>query len=226
MTSEDPVIDPGWGVELSRAARRWPVTLRHGGVLLRPIRVRDRREWDRVREANRHWLGPWDATMPPGGRPGPRTYAGFVRMLTRQARHGLALPWLVAVTEQRGARPGTEPVVGQLTVSGITLGSAQCAQVGYWIDERWAGHGIIPTAVAMATDYCFSVLHLHRMEVAIRPENEKSLRVVHKLGFRYEGLRPQYLHIDGQWRDHEIFALHSEEIPGGLLARYEAGRPR
>ncbi len=86
--------------------------------------------------------------------------------------------------------------------------------------------GIIPTAVAMATDYCFAVLGLHRMEVAIRPENEKSLRVVRKLGFRHEGLRPRYLHIDGEWRDHEIFALHSEEVPGGLLARYEHGRPR
>ncbi|WP_026925758.1 GNAT family N-acetyltransferase [Granulicoccus phenolivorans] len=211
---------------MNRAGDHWPITLQHAGVVLRPIRVRDRGTWDAIREANRQWLSPWDATMPPGGAPGPRTYAGFVRMLTRQARQGQSLPWLVAVDRERGAAAGTLPVVGQLTVSGITYGSAQCAQVGYWIDQRWAGRGIIPTAVAMATDYCFAVLGLHRMEVAIRPENEKSLRVVRKLGFRHEGLRPRYLHIDGEWRDHEIFALHSEEVPGGLLARYEHGRPR
>ena len=53
---------------------------------------------------------------------------------------------------------------------------------------------------------------LHRLEVAIRPENAKSLRVVQKLGLRYEGDRPAYLHVDGAWRDHVMFALTAEEI--------------
>ena len=61
---------------------------------------------------------------------------------------------------------------------------------------------------------------LHRVEVNIRPENAASLRVVEKLGFRDEGLRPRYLHIDGDWRDHLSFALTREEVGDGLLARY------
>lgn len=68
-------------------------------------------------------------------------------------------------------------------------------------------------------DYCFSVMRLHRIEVAIRPENGRSLRVVEKLGFRSEGLRPRYLHINGQWRDHLIFALHADELSGPMLSR-------
>ena len=109
---------------------------------------------------------------------------------------------------------------GQLTVSGIVGGSAGWGQVGYWIDERLAGRGIIPTAVALAVDFSFRTLGLHRIEITVRPENERSLRVVEKLGFRPEGMRPRYLHIDGHWRDHLVFALNAEEVPGGLLQRY------
>ena len=68
--------------------------------------------------------------------------------------------------------------MGQLTVSGIVGGSAAWGQVGYWVDQRVAGRGIVPTAVALAVDYCFDVLRLHRIEIAIRPENTTSLRVV------------------------------------------------
>lgn len=96
------------------------------------------------------------------------------------------------------------------------------ASIGYWVDQRWAGRGIIPVAVALAADYCFDDLGLHRLEIAIRPENERSLRVVEKLGFRAEGVRPRFLHIDGDWRDHLIFALNAEEVPGGLLDRWES----
>ncbi len=63
---------------------------------------------------------------------------------------------------------------------------------------------------------------LHRVEINIRPENTASLRVVAKLGFRDEGLRRSYLHIDGDWRDHRTFALTAGEVPGGLLARWRS----
>ena len=77
--------------------------------------------------------------------------------------------------------------VGQLTVSNIVRGSAQFASVGYWIDESYAGRGIITRAVAMAIDHCFGPVGLHRIEVAIRPENTSSLRVVEKLGIKEVG---------------------------------------
>ena len=73
--------------------------------------------------------------------------------------------------------------------------------------------------MALAADHCWFALGLHRIEIAIRPENTASLRVVDKLGFRFEGERPRYLHIDGDWRDHRVFALNAEEVPGGLMAR-------
>jgi [ribosomal protein S5]-alanine N-acetyltransferase len=69
-------------------------------------------------------------------------------------------------------------------------------------------------------DHCFFALGMHRLEVNIRPENVASLRVVEKLGFRPEGVRRRYLHIDGAWRDHATFALTPEDVPGGLLTRW------
>ena len=83
-------------------------------------------------------------------------------------------------------------------------------------DEVAAGRMVIPTALAMAGDHVIGTLGLHRIEVNIRPENAASLAVVRKLGFREEGLRPNFLHIAGGWRDHLSFALTTEDLAGEL----------
>ncbi|WP_411266139.1 GNAT family N-acetyltransferase [Arthrobacter sp. NamB2] len=197
------------------------MTLRAGSLVLRPIRHRDKAAWTALRHRNARWLAPWEASNPDpeGFLP---TYHQMVRSLTAQARAGTALPFLI-LEQQPGS--GHERLVGQLTVSGITWGSAMTATLGYWVDSERAGRGIAPTAVALATDYCFGDLGLHRMEINIRPENRASLRVVEKLHFRDEGLRPRYLHIAGQWADHRSFALTAEEVPRGLLTPWLEGSP-
>ncbi|MEP6527558.1 MAG: GNAT family protein [Nocardioidaceae bacterium] len=178
---------------------------------LRPIKMADAREWSRLRRQNASWLKPWEATLPPGSRGTPPTVRAMIRDLRRQARTGKALPFVVTLDDVP---------VGQVTVNGITWGSARWAQVGYWVESAHAGEGIIPTAVALAVDHCFFGLGLHRIEIAIRPENTASLRVVEKLGFRLEGAAPRYLHIDGGWRDHQLYALTREEVPQGVLGRW------
>ena len=194
----------------------WPVTVQWAQLMLRPLALGDRGEWDRVRFRNRQWLEPWEASNPEPGGAAP-SYREFVRLLRQQARGGQSLPWLIVERRPEDGRP---QLVGQLTVSGITLGSFRSATLGYWVDGEQAGRGIAPMAVAMATDYCFQHLRLHRMEINIRPENAKSLRVVEKLGFRDEGLRERFLHIGGSWADHRSFALTAEEVPKGLVHRF------
>ena len=196
-------------------ARGWPVALTDGDVRLRPLRRSDEAAWMRLRAVNAAWLQPWDATSPEpvtGRRP---TFGQFVRSLDKQARSGTSLPFAIDL--------GGE-LVGQLTVSGITYGSLYSASIGYWVSQHVAGRGVTPTSVALATDHCFTALGLHRVEVNIRPENRPSLRVVEKLGFRDEGLRERYLHIQGEWCDHRTFALTTEDVPRGLLARWHAVR--
>lgn len=198
----------------------WPATLGSGDIILRPIKRGDKAEWMRVRARNAGWLEPWEASNPASQGELP-SYAAMVRSLNEQARQATALPFLITERIPGVAKP---MIVGQLTVSSITWGSAMMATLGYWVDQDRAGRGIVPTSVALATDYCFKNLGLHRMEINIRPENGPSLRVVEKLGFRDEGLRPRYLHINGQWADHRSFALTAEEVPDGLLGRWLAGR--
>jgi len=206
-------VAKGWSV-----AKPWPVTLREdtpaGAVVLRPLRRRDGATWMRLRAENAAWLEPWEATSPVA-QPGMSTFGEYLRALWSQARAGTSLPFAI---ELDGA------LVGQLTVSSITHGSLCSASMGYWVAREAAGRGVVPTGVAMATDYCFAVLGLHRVEINIRPENAPSLRVVDKLGFRDEGVRERYLHIQGQWRDHRTFALTAEEVPEGLLARWQRTR--
>lgn len=112
-------------------------------------------------------------------------------------------------------------MVGQLTVSGLTWGSARWANLGYWIARSHAGRGITPTAVALVCDHLLGSTGLHRVEIAIRPENTASLRVVEKLGFEKFGMAPRFLHIAGDWRDHDLFQILAEDVPEGLLARLD-----
>ena len=194
-------------------SRGWPATLVHERVGLRPIRQRDRAPWLEVRAANVDWLSPWEAT-PPRMTTDRVGFRSMVRSLRAQAGQGTVLPFVVTYDDR---------LVGQLTVGGITWGSLCSAHIGYWVDSRVAGQGVMPTAVALATDHAFQGMGLHRIEVNIRPENTASLRVVEKLGFRDEGVRLRLLHIAGDWRDHRSFALTAEEVPEGLLARWLAG---
>ena len=201
---------------MSARARGWPARISSGTdpeVTLRPLRMSDVGAWRSARQRNASWLVRWDATVPPGADPRATTFRSLVRRLRSAARHGTTYPFAVEVD---GA------FAGQLTINNIVRGSAQFASIGYWLDRDFAGRGVMPRAVAMAIDHSFTAGGLHRIEVCIRPENTNSLRVVEKLGIREVGFAPLFLHIDGEWRDHRIYAITQEECPGGLLRRYEA----
>jgi [ribosomal protein S5]-alanine N-acetyltransferase len=193
-----------------KAARGWPAVLTHGNVSLRPLEAADAEAWREVRSRNGDWLKQWEATLPPGNDDVPGNYVQVVRRLRRLARLGQAMPFAIEV----GGR-----FSGQVTVNNIVRGSAQFASIGYWLDRAVAGRGVMPTAVAMAIDHCFSTAGLHRIEISIRPENSNSLRVVEKLQMHEVGYAPRFLHIDGAWRDHRIFAVTVEDCPSGMLAR-------
>lgn len=202
---------------MSRAAgRAWPVRLTHGEITLRPLAASDRKAWRSARERNAAWLVPWDATVPPGGESRPTTFRSLVRRLDAMARAGTTYPFALEVSGR---------FAGQVTVNNIVRGSAQFASVGYWLDRDLAGRGLVPLAVAMVIDHCLGPAGLHRIEVCIRPENTSSLRVVEKLGLHEVGFAPRFLHIDGAWRDHRIYAVTREECPDGMVARLRASGP-
>lgn len=201
-------------------ASGWPITLRHGDLVVRPLTRNDAHTWASLRAENVAWLGPWEASVPPGAAGAPPSFASLIGRLRRSARAGRGMPFVVCECDANGR----EVMVGQLNVSNITRGSAQWAAIGYWIVQSHAGRGITPRAVAMVCDHLFGPVGLHRVEISLRPENDRSRRVVEKLGFTHVGRAPRFLHIDGDWRDHDIFQLLAEDRPAGVLATYESGR--
>lgn len=187
-------------------SRWWPVAIeqrwRGSIVTLRPLRTRaDRGEFLQLRSDNGAWTKPWDSTSPVPQQ--SMTFAQLVRFQDREAVEGRLLPFAVDVD---GA------LAGQMHLFGITRGALMSGAAGYWIGQRWAGRSITPFALAMLIDHAFNEVDLHRVEVNIRPDNDRSLRVVDKLGLRDEGLRRGYLHINGAWHDHRSFAVTVEDL--------------
>jgi ribosomal-protein-alanine N-acetyltransferase len=181
----------------------WPITLYGTEIYLRPLRLRDRKKWLNVRAENREWLSPWEATLPfiPGSdaetlkKELPSFYQ-LVRTLNRESRDVRSISF--AIWHENN-------LIGQISMGGIILGALRGAHIGYWIDRAYAGRGYTTEAVKLLTQYGFSVLALHRIEINLRPENAASRRVAEKAGYVFEGERARYLHIDGDWRDHISF---------------------
>jgi len=200
--------------------RGWPVTLTEPHLLgapvtLRPLTTRDAGPWRAARVRNAGWLRPWEPTNPetPLYQSSLGPYVAMTRTMRREARRGVTLPWVVLYDGK---------FAGQVTIGNIIWGSARSGAVGYWIDEQFAGLGIIPTALALALDHCFGVVGLHRVEATIRPENRASRRVVEKLGFHDEGVRRRSLHVDGAWRDHICYSITAEDAADGLMPRWRS----
>lgn len=188
--------------------------LSYGPVLLRALRRRDARAWVAERLANEQWLRPWESV--PIGQSWVswserHSVAGF-HQLVRQQRQGVRAAQQIPYGVFLDGR-----LAGQVNVMNVVHGAFNSAHLGYWVSQRVAGRGVMPTAVALLADHAFAA-GLHRLEANIRPENTASIRVVQKVGFQPEGRRRRYLAVDGQYRDHDGWVLLAEDLPGGVLA--------
>ncbi len=187
-----------------------PPTLVYQQIKLRPLRYRDASSYRRIKQNNKAWLKEWDATLPPVEDNYQASFFQMVRQSKIDARKKTNLSWAIEVDKK---------FVGLVTAGNITLGSSRNCYIGYWISKDYAGQGIVPKAVALVLDFAFEQLRLHRVEIAIRPENSASLRVVEKLNMQYEGLRRSYIHINGAWRDHHVFVVTEDEVSESFLER-------
>ena len=152
---------------------------------------------------NRDHFRPYEPRRPPAyfTRAGQRDQIAAAQ---RQARLGERFEfgiWEVASGE----------LVGRISLGGISRGALQNAYLGYGVDRGHGGRGIATQAVTLAVGVAFDELGLHRVQAAVVPENEASARVLIKAGFREEGLARRYLFLDGQWKDHRMFAVTTDD---------------
>jgi ribosomal-protein-alanine N-acetyltransferase len=99
------------------------------------------------------------------------------------------------------------PVLGTCNYTNIVRGAFQACHLGYQVARAHQGRGLMAEALRAANAHMFDALRLHRIMANFRPENERSRRLLERLGFREEGLARDYLFIDGAWRDHVLTSL-------------------
>jgi ribosomal-protein-alanine N-acetyltransferase len=96
----------------------------------------------------------------------------------------------------------TARMIGRINFTSIARGPFQSCLLGYQIDGDFEGRGLMTEALRAAVGFMFGVRCLHRIEANYRPENARSAALLARLGFQRIGLAPEYLFIDGAWRDH------------------------
>lgn len=106
-------------------------------------------------------------------------------------------------------------LVGFVNINSIVRSALQSAHLGYAGFASHAGRGLMTAGLRAVVSTAFGDMGLHRLEANIQPGNARSIALVQRLGFRREGFSPQYLMIDGQWRDHERWALLADEWADG-----------
>ncbi|QKW10158.1 GNAT family N-acetyltransferase [Streptomyces sp. NA04227] len=160
----------------------------------------------------------------------PPTPADAAEFVTR-VRESTALhhPWLFppgspAEYEAYAARLRDDPakcgylvcgldsgaVAGFVNINNIVHGAFRCGALGYGAFAHAAGRGLMSEGLGLVVRHAFGALGLHRLEINVQPGNAASVALARRAGFRLEGLSPDFLFVDGAWRDHERWALTAE----------------
>jgi ribosomal-protein-alanine N-acetyltransferase len=143
----------------------------------------------------------------------PRDIRHFRAYLERLA-NGFAHGFFIARCED-------DSLVGVININDPIMGGFKSASLGYYAAASYCGRGYMTEGLALVLDQAFTALDFHRLEANVQPDNAASLALVRRLGFRKEGFSPAFLRVGGEWRDHERWAMLSEE----WLAAHALGQP-
>lgn len=185
-------------------------------LTIRPAWGRDHVRIEKARWQDRDWLEPWEATIPPEAKEKLPSLEKYQRQTDAEVEAGITLPMIVEADGE---------AIGLVTAANTVRGALYSTTVGYWIISKYAGIGISSLAVASVIDLLILKLGMHRVEINIRPENQPSLGLAHKLKLNEEGYRPRYMHIAGEWADHVAFAIDQEALPSSGLVNEIWGIP-
>ncbi|MFC7440769.1 GNAT family N-acetyltransferase [Laceyella putida] len=172
-------------------------------ITIRRLELQDAEALFDLRTANRRYLEPFEPRFPESHF----TLAGQREAIER----GLEMwekdqgyPFGIFLNE-------TGHLIGRVILSNVVRGAWQNCTLGYFIAEGQQGKGYMTEAVTLAVRFAFDHVDLHRVQAAVIPRNQRSSRVLQKVGFRYEGLSKYYLFINQVWEDHHIYALTRED---------------
>lgn len=148
---------------------------------------------------NKDFFEPWEPVRD------PNFYTLNFQQLTLTAEYNLFLQskmlrfWIFH-------RKNPQVIIGTVNFYNITAGSYSTCQLGYKMDKDYTGQGYALESIRAAMGILLEEYRIHRIEANIMPNNERSLRLIHKLGFTYEGLSRSSIRINNHWEDHARFA--------------------
>lgn len=184
-----------------------PQSLLTKRLILRRPQSSDFESWAHLRRSSERFLKPFEPLWA-HDELSRSSYRARLRQQEADISSGRGLPWFLF------SRSAPDQLMGGLTISNIRRGVADTGTLGYWMGESYAGQGFMSEAVHAICKDCFTTHRLHRIEAATVLENERSQRLLLNCHFQKEGIARQYLKIDGNWRDHVLFArLADDPVP-------------
>jgi ribosomal-protein-serine acetyltransferase len=165
---------------------------------LRLLVEADAEELYRLIDANRAYLARW---MPWAEDQTPESTLEFIRLTRRQAA---ANDGFQAALVSNGA------IIGMVGFHGMNWPHLSTT-IGYWLDERHQGRGLMTHAVRALVDHAFGELGLHRVEVRAARDNWRSRAIPERLGFREEGVAREAERIGERYNDLAVYGLLARE---------------
>ncbi|MFE6688610.1 GNAT family N-acetyltransferase [Streptomyces sp. NPDC057743] len=165
-------------------------------VGIRPFTVDDREEFTALARQSTDLHRPW--LFPPAT---DGAFDDYLARLQEPLREGYLI-----------CEHNTGRIAGYLTINNIVHGAFHSGAIGYGAFAHAAGRGLMSEGLRLVLRHAFGPLGLHRLEANIQPSNRQSVSLVERAGFRLEGFSPDFLFVDGAWRDHERWAITSEML--------------
>jgi ribosomal-protein-alanine N-acetyltransferase len=175
-----------------------PIRMRTARTVIRLLDSEEGELLRRYRVENREHLRPWEP----------------LRTETHYTVEGCRLAieaGLEAAKADRGfpfvvLTPDGGEIIATFTLANVVRGVFQACHLGYGIARKHEGQGLMYEALDAAIRYAFGPLDFHRVMANYMPRNDRSGRLLERLGFEKEGHAKRYLKIDGLWEDHVLTA--------------------
>lgn len=175
-------------------------------TLMYPIDPSDSLEMWQVIEESRSHLQPWLPWVP----------YHTDEVAARRFAEACAADWdagraLRLVIRDRTSRR----ILGVVGLEACVHMHASC-ELGYWLREAAQGKGLMTEAAGALVRAAFDRFGMHRVRVAASTSNHRSLAVIARLGFRFEGIAREAEYCAGRWLDHALFGMLASDFTHAL----------
>ena len=151
---------------------------------------------------NQEHFEPWDPPKPTDFF--TQTFWGkYIERAQSEFQGNLSIRLLILPKE-------TTQIIGTINTTSIERGPFQSCRLGYKISKANEGMGYMKEALLGVIQYLFSELNFHRIEANHATHNIRSETLLNSLGFHCVGTEPNYLYLNGEWRDHKLNNLKNE----------------